>query len=1133
MDGERITEHLEDPQFQAILASCFEALERGEALDREALLRRHPEYEASLRTFLDDQQFLRQVAAGLRGNMATGATVDSKSASDGVAEGTQIRYIGEYEILEEIARGGMGIVYKAKQRNLKRIVALKMIRAGQLATEADVRRFRLEAQAAGRLHHPRIVAIHEVGEHDGHHYFTMDYIEGCSLADAIREESMPARRAAELVRCTAEAIQFAHEQGTLHRDLKPAKILLDADGNPKITDFGLAKIAAPTEDDSQAPLTTTGQILGTPSYMSPEQAAGTQLRVGPGTDVYSLGAILYASLTGRAPFVADTPIETLLQVVHQEPLAPRTLNPKIPRELETICLKCLAKQPAARYATAGGLADDLARWLAGRPIQAKPAGALRRIGKWSRRHPARTALLLVLVIASICTTWLWQRAEQASRRAAEQLYVHRVALAEREWQVQNRPRAMELLLECDEERRGWEWRFVHRLCQATPHVALPADSGFVERVAFDPTGRFLATADATGLRLWDARDLRLLHELHESITSFAFSPDGERLTFATGTTVRSLATGSRQTEKPLLTADTPVRFLAFDALGQHLAVLDEASTVVLIELSSQSEVARFSVRDDGIYAPQAWIRFRPNSQQMFVATSYGTVRVWDPFSGVPVEDVSLPETVGLPSAVSADGTRIAYNGTASWITRKWIQIHDLTTQQIYEIPLNDPAYAVAFSPDGKTVALALEEINLDVEDIHGAQDDPASFLGAWAVWGMKASSHRTTIYLYDIETGRRIRQWRGHTGSVLYHGMDFSPDGNRLVSAGGLRHVAGRDGSVGELNLWDLQDMSPSLVLRGHGAPVARVAVSTDGQWIASGDTAGEVRVWRPGGHLVRILPGDGPETRGIAFTNQSRQLVVADRAQIVWWDIASGERMRTISVKDDESLRGEEINAMCGDATGDQLAYSTRRAVFVIDGRSGSTLHTIHESPSGIAFAANNDQMALTFYHDLHGELKTFEWKTGRPGIHVESDRIGNPLRTGWGLLAAAFSPDGRRVVGVGNNGPALVWDARSGRRLLELSGHSGFIWGVAYSPDGTRIATGSWDTTIKLWDAATGGEMMTLRGHHQNVQALAFSSCGTLLISAGDDRTVRIWDAGFTPPESAHTRSADTPLGVPQPSP
>jgi WD40 repeat protein len=358
-----------------------------------------------------------------------------------------------------------------------------------------------------------------------------------------------------------------------------------------------------------------------------------------------------------------------------------------------------------------------------------------------------------------------------------------------------------------------------------------------------------------GLRLWDARDLRLLHEIHESITGFAFSPDGERLTFAAGTHGALVSPrGSGQAEQPLLTADTPVRFLAFDALGQHLAVLDDASTVVLIERGSQSEVARFSVRDDGIYSPQAWIRFRPNSPQMLVATSYGTVRVWDPFAGVPVEDVSLPETVGLPSAVSADGTRIAYNGTASWITRKWIQIHDLPTQQIYEIPLNDPAYAVAFSPDGKTVALALEEINLDVEDIHGAQDDLASFLGAWAVWGMKASSHRTTIYLYDIETGRRIRQWRGHTGNVLYHGLDFSPDGNRLVSAGGLRHVAGRADSVGELNVWDLQDTSPSLVLRGHGAPVARVAVSADGQWIASGDTEGEVRVWRPGGHLARSL---------------------------------------------------------------------------------------------------------------------------------------------------------------------------------------------------------------------------------------------------------------------------------------
>jgi eukaryotic-like serine/threonine-protein kinase len=1122
MDGERIIEHSEDPRFRAILATCLEKLERGETLDHVALLQRHPEYAESLRRLLDDQRLLRQVVTGMPGNAGQGgslrmeaadATIDSPSSANDIVEGMRIKYIGEYEILEEIARGGMGIVFKAKQRNLKRIVALKMIRSGHLATDADVRRFQIEAQAAGRLHHPRIVAIHEVGEHEGHHYFTMDYIAGRSLADAIRGESLPARRAAELVSQAAEAIQFAHDQGTLHRDLKPANILLDPDGNPKITDFGLAKLASSPDDGSQATLTTTGQVLGTPGYMSPEQAAGRQHLIGPATDIYSLGAILYASLTGRAPFLADSPLETLLQVMHQEPVPPRALNPKIPRDLETIALKCLAKQPSGRYATARLLAEDLTRWLTGRPILAKPAGPLRRLAKWSRRHPAWTAFLLVLVVASVSMAWLWWRAERASRFAAEQLYVNRVALAEREWLVQNRPRAMELLLECDPASRGWEWRFVTRLCLATPHIDLATAAGPVRNVTFDPTGRLLGTTDPTCLRLWDARDLRLMHEIHEPITRFAFLPDGEHLAVAIGAEVRMVSPGSGQASRLLLTADAPIVSLCVDSSGEHLAALDDASTVILVKLADPVETSRFSVRDDGRMSPHRWIRFQPGSNQLFVATTYGPVRVWDPVRGVRDESVRLPETYGFPCALSEDGTRIAYNGTIGLGARKWIQVHDLRAQSVVEIPVNEDAYAVAFGPDGQSVAVALEEINLDVEDITGAQNDLAGFLGAWAVLATKANANRGMIYLYDVVTGRRGRQLRGHAGSVFFDGLAISPDGKTLGSAGGFRRAPGDDEFVGELKIWDLQDASPSLVLRGHDAEVSHVAVSADGQWIASGDTQGEVRVWRMGGQLERVLRTEDGETRGIAFADQHRQLVIADRSKMVWWNIDTGEPTRSISGADEalhpHEMRAGEILEFCGNALGDQLAFATRESVAILDGASGKLVRTIQESPSGLAFAPGQGPIAMTFYHDLHGELKTFDPATGHPGIHVESDQVGNPFRTGWGLLAATFSPDGRRVVGVGNNGPALIWDTRRGRRLLELSGHSGFIWAVAYSPDGTRIATGSWDTTIKLWDAATGRETMTLRGHEQNVRGLAFSPCGTLLVSVSDDRTVRIWNA------------------------
>jgi serine/threonine protein kinase len=263
----------------------------------------------------------------------------------------------------------MGIVYQARQVSLNRPVALKMITAGPLASTDFIRRFRLEAEAAANLHHPRIVPIHEIGEHEGLQYYSMDYIEGRSLASCLALGPMAPRRAAMCVRSVAEAVHYAHERGILHRDLKPSNILLDLEDRPWVTDFGLAKHL-----NTGSELTATGSVLGTPSYMPPEQASGKQGLVGPSSDVYSLGAILYEALTGRAPFRADTPVETFRQVLTEEPVPPRQLNSAVPRDLETICLKCLSKEPGHRYATAQALAEELTRYLEGRPILARPPG---------------------------------------------------------------------------------------------------------------------------------------------------------------------------------------------------------------------------------------------------------------------------------------------------------------------------------------------------------------------------------------------------------------------------------------------------------------------------------------------------------------------------------------------------------------------------------------------------------------------------------------------------------------------------------------------------------------------------------------------------------------------------------------
>ncbi len=322
-----------------------------------------------------------------------------------------LRYFGDYELLDEIARGGMGVVWRARQTSLNRVVAVKMILAGRLAAAEDVKRFHTEAEAAAQLKHPNIVAIHEIGEHEGRHYYSMDFIEGKNLSQFIEGNPVTVRQAAEWLQAIAGAVQFAHQRGVLHRDLKPQNILVDAEGRPHVTDFGLAKNL-----QADSGVTQTGAVMGSPSYMAPEQARGRNDLVGPASDVYSLGAVLYQLLTGRAPFSAETPLETLRKVVAEEPVRPSKLNPKVSADLETVCLKCLEKDPARRYPTARVLAEDLDRFLSGEPVQARPASAVRKARIWMLRHPWAITGLISLVMLAVLGLAYGLREEAAMLR---------------------------------------------------------------------------------------------------------------------------------------------------------------------------------------------------------------------------------------------------------------------------------------------------------------------------------------------------------------------------------------------------------------------------------------------------------------------------------------------------------------------------------------------------------------------------------------------------------------------------------------------------------------------------------------------------------------------------------------------
>jgi tRNA A-37 threonylcarbamoyl transferase component Bud32 len=491
-------------------------------------------------------------------------TVNGDGATHDLTRGATVRYFGDYEIQNELGRGGMGVVYKARQVSLNRPVALKMIKAGVLADDAELRRFQNEAEAVALLDHPGIVPVYEVGEHEGQRYFSMKLVEGGNLSERLASFQDDPRAAAALLAEAAEAIQHAHMRGILHRDLKPANLLIDAAGHPHITDFGMAKwIEADVE------MTASGAILGTPAYMSPEQAAGRRGTITTATDVYGLGAIFYALLTGKAPFGGDSVIETLDAVRTRPPEPPTKRNARVPRDLELICLKCLEKDPADRYPTAGALADDLRRFAAGEPVSVRAAGAVERLAKWARRKPTLAAAyalgLLALLLGGLggLAVWEW-RAAAAARATAERArddeatarasaetardevanareelarveYGRTMEVAHQEWRDNNVAATVALLSSTRPDLRGWEWRYVHRLCHSDL-LTLKGHTGHVASASFSPDGSRIVTAsgDQTA-KVWDAKtgaEALTLKGHTGFVNSASFSPDGSRIVTA-------------------------------------------------------------------------------------------------------------------------------------------------------------------------------------------------------------------------------------------------------------------------------------------------------------------------------------------------------------------------------------------------------------------------------------------------------------------------------------------------------------------------------------------------------------------------------------------------------------------------
>jgi WD40 repeat protein/serine/threonine protein kinase len=1118
---------------EALAAEYLRRHRQGERPSLAEYLERYPELAEQIRAVFPALIALEQLKPA--------------SAGAGTAAGLARReQVGAYRLLRVLGRGGMGVVYEAEHESLGRRVALKVLPVDAAGDAKLLERFRREARAAAQLHHSNIVPVFEVGQEGDTFFYAMQYIQGQPLDAVIQElrrlRTVPADRApqagpaapplptdatidsgsgrvtdtpasaepsgpselsmvasnyrlfcrnvARLGLQVAEALAYAHARGIVHRDIKPANLLLDTTGVAWVSDFGLVK----TQDPA---LTDTGDFVGTLRYMAPERFRGEcDVRA----DVYALGLTLYELLVLRPAFDGQDRLHLVEQIGTQEPARPRTLDPRIPRDLETILMKAIEKDPRRRYPSAAALAGDLRRFLADEPIRARRVGPLERLGRWGRRNPLVASLsTAVVLVAAVGFAGVFGQMQEAKKERDEvkalneklrrTLYAAHMNLAQQAWEAGDSDRVRELLeqhrpRQGETDLRGFEWFYLYRLCHSD--LLTLKHAGKVRCVAYSPDGTRLASASspfgpqAGEVKVWDAQTGRELHTLkgyHGRVHSMAYSPDGKRL--ATASLDGTIKVWDARTGKEILTLHRGGKAGPKGVFGR----------VISIAFSPDGKRLAGGVDTPGQPMPG------------------GLIKVWDAQTGEELLKLQGPAGRTIVSvAFSPDGKRLA--GTSSDNT---VRVWDAKTGEKL-LTFQGPS-SVTFSPDGKSLACPFgdkmvkvwdAETGKDLLTLRGHTDGVRSVAFSPDGKHLASASRDRTVKVWDVQAGHELFSLKGHSGYV--NGVTFSPDGKRLASAS-------EDGTV---KVWDAQAGPQPRTLKGEGR-VLRVAVSLDGKRLATirailapGKGPGtEVKVLdAQTGKALLTLQGHTNPVWCVALSPDGKRLATGGvtgeplkqrMGEVKVWDVQTGKELLTLKEK------AREVHSVAFSPDGERLASAgldfdrdnERSVVRVWNAQTGEELHCLPGGESSVTFSPDGTRLASASYDNT---VTVFDARNGK--------KLRSLPQPFWGV---AYSPDGKHLTTTGKGG-MKVWDAETGKEIRTLKGHAGVVKSAAYSPDGKRLASASGDGTVKVWDTQTDRELLTLKGHNGSVHGVVFASAGHRLVSFAADGTVIFWDA--TPP-------------------